>query len=152
MEINGDKFQNKLIASYINQTVNLVLDQMTDREDTISFPNEHAEYMIDIGQQIWKTLDVKNRLWIRRDVLDRFMMNHGIVCSSKEVNTFLRGCLSGKVVNATALISKSEFMKVIYKGVLRDAVLNIIAFTKLGADTDVFQFNGYKQRIVPFSH
>lgn len=57
VELCGARFENKQIIYYINKVVNIVLDQMKDRESTVSYPNEYAEYMIEIGQQIWNVLD-----------------------------------------------------------------------------------------------
>ena len=34
--------------------VNLILEQVKDRESTMSFPNEHLSEMLDIGKRIWE--------------------------------------------------------------------------------------------------
>ena len=57
----------------------------------------------------------------------------------------MAGCLSGTVIRAHENIKKSDFLKFLVKGVLRNSVKNIIVYSKLGMDTSA-------ENSVPFSH
>jgi len=54
----------------------------------------------------------------------------------KEVSQFLGGVLNTNPRNANALIRKSDFMALVYKGALRKSVINIMNHCKVGNDTD----------------
>lgn len=43
-------------------------------------------------------------------------------------------------------------MKIVFKGILRDTVLNIMTFNKLGCDQKVINLDGHNEPVVPFSH
>jgi hypothetical protein len=81
-------------------------------------------------------------------------VKEGIVKDYKEINRFLAGTLSGTVIMRSDFLKKSQFMKLILKGVLRDCVKNIITFNKIGIDNATVNLNGESDAtaIVPFSH
>lgn len=56
----------------------------------------------------------------------------------------MAGILSGVVIRRVDMIKRSQFMKFIYKGVLRDSVKNLIAFNSYGNVCEVDVFNGLK--------
>jgi hypothetical protein len=66
IELHGKRFEHRAIGHYINQVVNLVLEQMQDREETVSFPNEHCEAMVEAGVKLWHEVDPEYRLRVRR--------------------------------------------------------------------------------------
>ena len=66
--------------------------------------------------------------------LDQYLLSNGIVKDYKEILLFTSGVLSGKEIPRNGDIKKSEFMKIVYKSVMRKSVLNIIKFTKIGGD------------------
>jgi hypothetical protein len=76
-----------------------VLDQVKDREATVSYPNEDAEELINIGYSLWeKEIDPLNLLLVGRKYMDDFLCRAKIVGDFKEVNRFMAGVLSGVVV------------------------------------------------------
>ena len=58
----------------------------------------------------------------------------------------MAGCLSGTVIRAHENIKKSDFLKLLIKGVLRNSIKNIIVYTKLGMDTETAPFSHKVQR------
>lgn len=133
----------------------MVLDQIKDREATVSYPNEDAEELIDIGYSLWhREIDPKNLLIVSRKYMDDWLCKEQIVGDFKEVNRFMAGVLSGTVVRRQDDVKKSQFMKLILKGILRDCVKNILAFNKLGIDSKIVNLNKESDgaSTVPFSH
>ena len=79
--------------------MNLVLSQIKDREDTVSYPNEDADELLKIGYSLWqKEIDHKNLLIVSRKYMDDFLCRENIVGDFKEVNRFMAGILSGVIV------------------------------------------------------
>ena len=72
---------------------------------------------------------------IPRRHVDKFLIKNNVVRDYKEINRLLAGCLSGTVIRAHENIKKSDFMKLLIKGILRNSVKNIIVYSKLGMDT-----------------
>ena len=52
-KLASDDKLSAIMASMINDLVNLVLKQMNDREATLSYPNEDMEAMINMGYSLW---------------------------------------------------------------------------------------------------
>mgnify|MGYP006119605875 CR=1 FL=1 len=100
--------QNEQIAGNLNTLVNLVLNQIKDREATISYPNEDAEELLHLGFSLWKTeIDHKNLLLVNRKFMDDFLCRENIVGDFKEVNRFMAGTLSGVIVRRQDDIKQS---------------------------------------------
>jgi hypothetical protein len=87
-------------------------------------------------------IDPGNTLIVSRKFLDDHLLKTGIVGDYKEINRFLAGTLSNTIIRRTDHIKKSQYMKLVLKGVLRDSVKNIITFNKLGIDTGMINMNG----------
>mgnify|MGYP006893254252 CR=1 FL=1 len=116
---------------------------MIDRETTAAFPNSMAERMVSAGYDIWmQEIDPSQLLNIPRRFVDKIFLKYEIVANYKGINPFFRGTLSGLKLTANDHICRSQFMKFVYKAVLRDCVKNIMAFNKVGTDKET----------VPFSH
>lgn len=64
--------------------------------------------------------------------LDQFLLDNRVVKDYKEILLFTSGVLSGKEIPRNSDIKKSQFMKIVYKCVMRKSVLNIIKFTNIG--------------------
>ena len=146
---------HKSIALNLSSLTNLMIDQINDRESTISYPNEDADLYFKQAVGIWeKHIDPHNILILERRLLDDYLVKVEIVKDYKEINRFLSGCLSGTVIKREDYLKKSQFMKLIMKGVLRDCVKNILTFNKIGIDNSMINLNGETDAtaIVPFSH
>jgi len=112
------------------------MDQMVDRESSVAFPNENAETMISMGSNLWhRDIDPEHLLYADRKRVDSFLLNNGIVRNYKEVNRFFAGCLNGVEIKINDACQKSQFMKFVFKGVLRYCIKNIMAFCKTGSYT-----------------
>lgn len=120
-----------------------MIDQINDRESTISYPNENAELYIRESTRIWEEhIDPHNLLILERRLFDDYLVKEGIVKDYKEINRFLAGTLSGTVIEREDYLKKSQFLKLIMKGVLRDCVKNILTFNKVGIDNALINLNG----------
>jgi hypothetical protein len=121
------------IASLINRLSNLVVDQMTERENAVTFPLEDMEQLLEIGARVWEEqIDPKALQIVPRAHLDQFLLDNGVVKDYKEILLFTSGVLSGREIPRNSDIKKSQFMKIVYKCVMRKSVLNIIKFTNIG--------------------
>ena len=143
------------IAENLSALTNLMINQINDRESTISYPNEDAELYLKESVKIWEeNIDPHNLLILPRRLFDDYLDKEGIVKDYKEINRFLAGTLSGTVIKREEYLKKSQFMKLIMKGVLRDCVKNILTFNKLGIDNMMINLNkeANETAIVPFSH
>lgn len=85
--------------------------------------------------------------------IDDVLLRYNIVSDYKQVKGFMNGVLSGPPIT-TLKVRRSQFMKLVYKGVLRETIVNMIAFNNLGADTSMIDFSGglNPQPAFPFSH
>ena len=76
--------------------VNLILEQVKDRESTMSFPNEHLSEMLDIGKKIWeKQIDPHLSMMVHRSRLDKFLQDLNVTANASETVSFLQditGC------------------------------------------------------------
>ena len=70
-----------------------------------------------------------------RKQLDDVFLRYGIIRDYKEMSRFLHGILNGVHVAVVENIKRSQFMKLVFKGALRESIKNMIAFNNLGADT-----------------
>lgn len=132
-----------------------MIEQINDREATVSYPNEDAYSLMKEANNIWvKIIDPQNKLILERKHLDNFLEEAGIVKDYKEINRFLTGSLSGVVIKRSDYVKKSQYLKLIFKGVLRDCVKNIITYNKLGIDNAMMNLNKETDaaQVVPFSH
>jgi len=121
------------IASLINRLSNLVVDQMMERENAVTFPLEDMEQLLEIGARVWEEqIDPKALQIVPRAHLDQFLLDNGVVKDYKEILLFTSGVLSGREIKRNSDIKKSQFMKIVYKCVMRKSVLNIIKFTNIG--------------------
>jgi len=120
------------VASLINRLSNLVVDQMTERENAVTFPLEDMEQLLEIGARVWEQIDPKALQIVPRAHLDKFLLDNGVVKDYKEILLFTSGVLSGREIPRNSAIKKSQFMKIVYKCVMRKSVLNIIKFTNIG--------------------
>jgi hypothetical protein len=110
---------------------------------------------MNAAKTIWvEKIDPTHKLCLERKHLDNYLIKEGIVSDYKEIDRFLAGVLSGTVIQRSNNIKKSQYMKFILKGVLRDSVKNIITFNKIGIDNAMINLNGETDAtsIVPFSH
>jgi len=108
-----------------------------------------------MGYQLWaEEIDPQCLLIVPRKGLDEFLAKAGVVKDYKATARFMAGVLSGDSVRGRLPVKRSQFMKLILKGVLRDAVKNILAFSKLGSDTAALSLNkeASAAAIVPLSH
>lgn len=88
----------------------MVLEQIHDREDTFSYPNEEIDEIISVGISLWDNeIDLQGDHVIPRWHLDEFLVKHNIVKDYKEVNRFLAGVLSGTVVRRHEHMRRSYF-------------------------------------------
>ena len=84
--------------------------------------------------------------------MDEVLLKYGIVSDFKSINRFMAGILSGIVIRRCDEIKRSQFMKFVYKGVLRDSNRNLITINNFGNMHQTEVLNGMKQPFVPFSH
>ena len=60
------------------------------------------------------------------------MIERKIAVDFKEIEGFLKGVLSGTEIGSGDDIKRSQFMKIIYKGLMRLSIVNIINYSKIG--------------------
>ena len=69
---------------------------MNRREENLRYPNEDSDALIDQGLKIWRThLDFEKTRIIPRRQFDAFLIDQKIAIDFKEIETFLKGVLSG---------------------------------------------------------
>ena len=79
--------------------VNLVLEQINDRDTTFAYPNEEIADIIEQGRKIWfEEVDTNADLIVPRFRLDDVLVKYQVVKDYKEVNRFLAGVLSGDII------------------------------------------------------
>ena len=71
----------------INILVNLIAEQMVEREDHQSYPNENMGLLIDQGKKIWtQQIDPDYVQLVPRRLIDDFLIQNKVVTDSKEID------------------------------------------------------------------
>ena len=68
------------ISKPLNNLVNLVIDQINDREATMAYPNEDSGELMDMGDKIWsQSIDPNTFMIIPRRHVDNFLIKNNVV-------------------------------------------------------------------------
>jgi len=87
------------------------------------------------GKVIWhKSIDTGYKNNVPRRVFDEFLINNSIVDKGLQINSFIRGVLNEMEMKKSDIFTKSHFMSIVYKALLRESILNIIKQLMVGND------------------
>lgn len=91
------------------------------------YSNEDMKQILDASQKLWDTqIDPKHMQLIPRRDFDKFLLKNKIVNSGKEIESFFSGVLHGTKIEQYEKVKHSQYQTLVYKSVLRRAILNII--------------------------
>ena len=83
--------------------------------------------ILDASQKLWDTeIDPNHMQLIPRRDFDAFLLKNKIVNSGKEIESFFSGVLNGTIIEQYQKVKHSQYQTLVYKSVLRRAILNII--------------------------